>query len=206
MIQEKHIRHLRRQLTFRQAMSRLLGYFLRGLLVVIPIGATIWLLYTLITKADALIREYFMNIHIPGIGILIIVLGLTLVGMFATGFITRPLFELFDALMERAPGVKHVYSSVKDMTEAFVGDKRKFTEPVSVEMQDGIYRLGFITAHDLDNINMPGHCGVYMPFSYGVSGQVWMVRKDKLKNLEADAPEVMKFILSGGVSDLGEER
>lgn len=205
MIQEKHIRHLRRQLTLRQAMSRLLGYFLRGLLVVLPIGATIWLLYTLITKADALIQQYFVNLHIPGIGILIIVLAVTLVGMFATGFITRPLFELFDALMERAPGVKHVYSSVKDMTEAFVGDKRKFTEPVSVEVQDGIFRLGFITTPDLQHIGMAGHCGVYMPFSYGVSGQVWMVRKDKLKPLDVEAPEVMKFILSGGVSDLGED-
>jgi uncharacterized membrane protein len=205
MIQEKHLRNLRSQLTFRQAMSRLLGYFLRGLLVVLPIGATVWLLYTLITKADTLIQQYFVNLHIPGIGILIIVLSITLVGMFATGFITRPLFELFDALMERAPGVKHVYSSVKDMTEAFVGDKRKFNEPVSVEVQDGIYRLGFITTQDLENINMPGHCGVYMPFSYAVSGQVWMVRKDKLKQLDAEASDVMKFILSGGVSNLGDE-
>lgn len=195
-------KRLRKQVTLRQLLNRLLGYFLRGLLVLLPIAATAWLLYSLISLADSTIQENVLRTHIPGLGVLIIILTITLVGMFATGFITRPLFELFDTLMERAPGVKHIYSSVKDMTEAFVGDKRKFTEPVRVKHSEGVYRLGFLTQRDMSHISLPGHSTVYLPYSYAVSGEVWLVRNELIEPLDADAAGVMKFILSGGVSGL----
>jgi len=198
-------RKLRRRVSVRLIVNRLLRYFLRGLLVVLPIAATAWLLYALITMADTAIQEKLVGTHIPGLGVLIIVVVITLVGMFATGFITRPLFELFDALMEKAPGVKHIYSSVKDMTEAFVGDKRKFTAPVKVDMGGGIYRIGFLTIPELKQLNMPGYSAVYLPFSYAVSGEVWLVDNSKIAALPVDAPELMKFILSGGVSGLGKQ-
>ncbi|MFY7847773.1 MAG: DUF502 domain-containing protein, partial [Bacteroidia bacterium] len=154
---------LRKHATARHLLNRLLGYFLRGLLVILPIAATGWLLYSLISIADNAIQENVLKTHIPGLGVLIIILTITLVGMFATGFITRPLFEIFDTLMERAPGVKHIYSSVKDMTEAFVGDKRKFTEPVRVKHAEGVYRVGFLTQRDMAHISMPGFSTVYLP-------------------------------------------
>jgi uncharacterized membrane protein len=193
---------LRKQATARHLLNRLLGYFLRGLLVILPIAATAWLLYSLISLADTAIQENILKTHIPGLGVLIIILTITLVGMFATGFITRPLFELFDTLMERAPGVKHIYSSVKDMTEAFVGDKRKFTLPVRVKHAEGVYRVGFLTQRDMAHISMPGFSTVYLPFSYAVSGEVWLVKNELIEPLDAEAPGLMKFILSGGVSGL----
>jgi uncharacterized membrane protein len=196
-------KNLRRQVSFRLLLKRVLRYFLRGLLVVLPIAATVWLLYTLITMADTAIQEKLVDTHIPGLGLLIILVVITLIGMFATGIITRPLFELFDTLMERAPGVKHIYSSVKDMTEAFVGDKRKFTTPVRVNMGGGIYRIGFLTLPELKQIHLPGFSAVYLPFSYAVSGEVWLVENSKIESMPVDAPELMKFILSGGVSGLG---
>lgn len=196
---------LRKHATARQLLNRLLGYFLRGLLVILPIAATGWLLYSLISIADNAIQENVLKTHIPGLGLLIIILTITLVGMFATGFITRPLFELFDTLMERAPGVKHIYSSVKDMTEAFVGDKRKFTEPVRVKHAEGVYRVGFLTQRDMAHISMPGFSTVYLPFSYAVSGEVWLVKNELIEPLDAEAPGLMKFILSGGVSGLDGE-
>jgi uncharacterized membrane protein len=196
---------LRKQATARHLLNRLLGYFLRGLLVILPIAATAWLLYSLISLADTAIQENILKTHIPGLGVLIIILTITLVGMFATGFITRPLFELFDTLMERAPGVKHIYSSVKDMTEAFVGDKRKFTLPVRVKHAEGVYRVGFLTQRDMAHISMPGFSTVYLPFSYAVSGEVWLVKNELIEPLDAEAPGLMKFILSGGVSGLDSE-
>ncbi len=198
-------KRLRKQATIRYLLNRLLGYFLRGLLVILPIAATGWLLYSLISIADTAIQENILETHIPGLGVLIIILTITLVGMFATGFITRPLFELFDTLMERAPGVKHIYSSVKDMTEAFVGDKRKFTEPVRVKHSEGVYRVGFLTQRDMAHISMPGFSTVYLPYSYAVSGEVWLVRNELIEPLDAEAPGLMKFILSGGVSGLDSE-
>jgi uncharacterized membrane protein len=198
-------KRLRKQVTIRYLLNRLLGYFLRGLLVILPIAATGWLLYSLISIADTAIQENILETHIPGLGVLIIILTITLVGMFATGFITRPLFELFDTLMERAPGVKHIYSSVKDMTEAFVGDKRKFTEPVRVKHSEGVYRVGFLTQRDMAHISMPGFSTVYLPYSYAVSGEVWLVRNELIEPLDAEAPGLMKFILSGGVSGLDSE-
>jgi uncharacterized membrane protein len=198
-------KRLRKQVTIRYLLNRLLGYFLRGLLVILPIAATGWLLYSLISIADTAIQENILETHIPGLGVLIIILTITLVGMFATGFITRPVFELFDTLMERAPGVKHIYSSVKDMTEAFVGDKRKFTEPVRVKHSEGVYRVGFLTQRDMAHISMPGFSTVYLPYSYAVSGEVWLVRNELIEPLDAEAPGLMKFILSGGVSGLDSE-
>jgi uncharacterized membrane protein len=86
--------------------------------------------------------------------------------------------------------------------EAFVGDKKKFNHPVIVEMQPGIFKPGFITQDDLSSLNLPGLAAIYFPHSYAFSGNLFLVEKERVKPFDGNSTEVMKFIVSGGVTDL----
>lgn len=185
----------------KKAFTLLMSYFFRGLIVVIPIIVTIYLFYHTITWLDNLV-----GVKIPGLGFIISLTGITLIGFFGTGLITKPVFDIFDNLMDKTPGVKFIYSSVKDMLEAFVGDKKKFTEPVLVEMtSSGIMKIGFITKSDLTELgaaqDLNEFVGVYFPHSYNFSGNFFIVPKSKLVVLKGKNSDLMKMVVSGGVTE-----
>jgi uncharacterized membrane protein len=186
---------------FKKTLSLLVSYFFRGLIVVTPIIVTVYLFYHTITWLDNLV-----GVKIPGLGFLISLTGITLIGFFGTGLITKPIFDIFDNLMDKTPGVKFIYSSVKDMLEAFVGDKKKFTEPVLVEMTtSGIMKIGFVTKTDLSDLgsdkNLKDYVGVYFPHSYNFSGNLFIVPKSKLVVLKGKNSDLMKMVVSGGVTE-----
>jgi hypothetical protein len=186
---------------FKKTLSLLMSYFFRGLIVVTPIIVTVYLFYHTITWLDNLV-----GVKIPGLGFLISLTGITLIGFFGTGLITKPIFDIFDNLMDKTPGVKFIYSSVKDMLEAFVGDKKKFTEPVLVEMtSSGIMKIGFVTKTDLSDLgsdkNLKDYVGVYFPHSYNFSGNLFIVPKSKLVVLKGKNSDLMKMVVSGGVTE-----
>jgi uncharacterized membrane protein len=182
----------------RTGLRRLIKYFVKGLLIVLPIAATLYVLTHVIGWIDSLI-----NIGIPGLGLLIIITGISLVGYFGSWLITEPLISFIDDMISRVPGIKLIYTSIKDFIEAFVGDKRKFNEPVIVEMSEkGIYKMGFLTGKDLSRIGMQGYVGVYFPHSYNFSGNLFVVEAAKVKKLNTNATETMKFIISGGITEL----
>jgi uncharacterized membrane protein len=186
---------------FKKTLSLLVSYFFRGLIVVTPIIVTVYLFYHTITWLDNLV-----GVKIPGLGFLISLTGITLIGFFGTGLITKPIFDIFDNLMDKTPGVKFIYSSVKDMLEAFVGDKKKFTEPVLVEMtSSGIMKIGFVTKTDLSDLgsdkNLKDYVGVYFPHSYNFSGNLFIVPKSKLVVLKGKNSDLMKMVVSGGVTE-----
>jgi uncharacterized membrane protein len=190
----------------QQAIAKLIAqktikYFLRGLLLVLPVVGTIWLVYYLITKLDSLLD--FTNV--PGLGVVIIFVGVTLVGAFGSGLLVQYVLDLVDELLERVPGVKVIYTSIKEFLEAFVGDKRKFKEPVVVELTNGLYKMGFVTQKDLSIIQMDGFVTVYFPHSYNFSGNVYIAPIDKVRHIDANSSDVMKFIVTGGVTELGSE-
>ena len=95
--------------------------------------------------------------------------------------------------------------TLKDVMDAFVGDKKKFTEPVAVEMSTtGILKLGFVTEKDL--VHFLGDKGavkyvaVYFPHSYNFSGNLFLVPKGNVKHLDTNSTDLMKFVVSGGVT------
>jgi len=113
------------------------------------------------------------------------------------------LFDFFDHLLERTPGIKFIYSSIKDVMSSFVGDKKRFTQPVWVRVQNSpeVWRIGFLTQHDMGFLNMEGMAAVYLPHSYAISGWVVIVSFENIKPAEGlSAPEAMKFAVSGGVT------
>lgn len=181
------------------AASKVLKYFLRGILIILPVGGTVWLVIQMVRWLD-----HLLDFNVPGVGIAVILVGVTLIGFVGSGLLLRPILDIIDDLLEKVPGVKVIYTSIKDFLEAFVGDKRKFKEPVAVQMGDGIYKMGFVTHKDLSIIGFEGFVSVYFPHSYNFSGNVFIVKADKVKSIDANSSEVMKFIVTGGVTEIGE--
>ncbi len=181
-----------------KALGLIIRSFLNGLLIVIPIGLTFYLIISLFNLLDG-----FFNFKQTGLGVLVTLTSITFVGYLASKFFAKPLFNLVEKVLTKAPFIRFIYSSIKDLMEAFVGEKRKFNKPVLVKMgSDGVYKLGFLTENHLESIGMEGYSAVYLPHSYNISGNVYIIESNRIKELDVDATELMKFIVSGGVTKI----
>lgn len=187
-------------------MKRLLNYFVRGLLLLAPLAITAFVCWTIFTTIDG-----WLGLPIPGAGFLITVVLITVFGFLAGGFLTRSVVGLLERLMQRVPLVRLLYSSTKDLLNAFVGDKRRFDKPVLVELLPGsnAQAFGFITQESLGDLGLPGHVAVYFPQSYNFAGSLVAFPGTQVRKLNAESSAVMAFIVSGGVTDVphgGEKR
>jgi uncharacterized membrane protein len=179
-------------------LKRILNYFLKGLLVCLPVLLTYYVVSSIVISVDKIVP-----IDIPGIGFFIVIVGVTVIGWVGSSIVSKPLFNLMDEFLSSLPFVKIIYTSVKDLMEAFVGEKKKFSKPVIIELTQGVFKPGFITQDDLTELGLPGLTCVYFPHSYAFSGNVFFVEKSKIKPYNGNATDFMKFIISGGVTELG---
>ena len=191
--------------------SALLNYFVKGLLIVLPLGAAFFMIYWTISTVDNalnLSEQFLYNptngkpMYIPGLGILSVIFLILFSGIIVTYLITEPIKNWFNRWLSKLPLFKFIFSSVKDLTEALVGDEKKLSEPVLVEEQNGFKRIGFLTQRSLPAFDLVDEVAVYFPFSYSFAGQVVIVHKDKVKPLKISAAQAMKFIISGGVGQV----
>lgn len=189
----------------------ILNYLVKGALVILPMGAAGFLIYWIISKIDTTLNlsdiiwvdQAGNPIYIPGLGILTILLLFLVAGIIVTNFITEPIYNWFSRWLNRLPIFNFIYNSVKDLAEAFVGDEKKFNEPVLVEINEfGLKQVGFLTQKDLAKIGLPGEVAVYFPFSYSFAGQLCIINISKVKPLKMSAGEAMKFVVSGGVTSI----
>jgi uncharacterized membrane protein len=192
-------------------LKSLFNYLVRGALVILPIAAALFFIYWAVSKVDSalnLSNVIWLNqsgkpLYIPGLGILTVIIILIVVGIIVTNFVTDPIKKWFAQWLKRLPVFNVIYTSFKDLAEAFVGDDKKFSEPVVVEVNEtGLKKIGFLTQKDLSKIGYPGDVAVYFPLSYSFAGQLCLVDANKVKPLNMSASEAMKFIVSGGVSQL----
>ena len=182
------------------------------MIVVIPLGAAIFLIVWTVAKIDTSLNmsdaiwvdpTTGQPMYIPGLGILTVLLIILLAGIVVTNFITEPIRNWFIRWLNRLPLFNFLYSSIKDLTEAFVGDEKKFNEPVVVEVNEtGLKKIGFLTQKDLSKLGLEGQVAVYFPFSYSFAGQLVIVKADKVKPLNMNGSEAMKFVVSGGVTHI----
>ncbi len=183
--------------------SRIIGYFLRGVAVLLPVGLTVLMIVGAINWVDQIIYSVFPQVVIPGLGLVLVLVGITLIGIIFSGFIGKTLFGWLDELLTRTPLVKIIYSSLKDLIDAFVGEKKKFNEPVLITTDTiGTQMMGFITRKDLESLGIKDKVAVYCPYSYALSGRVLIVNQSQITILDINATEAMKFIVSGGVTGL----
>ena len=176
-------------------MNWLVKNFLRGLVIVVPIAVTIWVIYHAFTLVDRLLA-----FRAPGVGVVVILGGTILLGALASNYVIRKLLGLTETLFTRAPIVRIIYTSMRDLLEAFVGDRKRFDKPVSVALSETVSTLGFVTQDDLSFLSMEGRVAVYLPLAYSVAGMMVTVPASAVKALDADAASVMALVISGGVS------
>jgi uncharacterized membrane protein len=195
--------------------KRLFQYFLQGVLVLAPLVITTYAVYWIVTTIDDLIpiftfvEEGKVKVRNFGLGFLIIIVAISLVGYLSTFFIRSRLFNLFDHWLEKAPGIKFIYSTVKDFFEAFAGEKKKFNKPVLANVDDNdVWRVGFLTNEDMSDLGLEDYVAVYVPMSYSIAGNVYLVPLARIKKLEGQltAGEAMKFAISGGVTKVDDDR
>ena len=182
-------------------MKRLAQYFLRGLVVITPVALTLWVCWWAVSTVDNLI-----DVGIPGAGIVITLVGITLVGALASNLVTRGVVGLVDRVLERLPFVRLLYTSTKDLLNAFVGEQRRFNRPVRAQLDQAgnLWTLGFVTAEGTERLGMPGFVAVYLPQAYNFAGNLIILPSGQVEAVEGEAAEIMAFIVSGGVSGSAE--
>lgn len=180
-------------------MTRLLNYFLRGLVVVVPLALTLYVCVLIFTTIDS-----WLGLPVRGVGFLLTLVLITIVGFFASTFVTRSVINWLDTVLDKLPFVRLLYSSAKDMLNAFVGEKKRFDKPVLVALSGdrAVKVLAFLTSDSLASLGLADQVTVYMPQSYGFAGHILVVPADRVERIDADAAEVMAFIISGGVTQV----
>ncbi len=183
---------------FKNIVEIIAGYFFRGILITVPLVLTVYILVSAFEYIDGL-----FGFDEKGLGILTFVVVLTALGFAGSTFIAQPIMRYFSSLLDRIPLIKTIYSSIKDLLSAFVGQKKGFSKPVLVRVTEDheVERIGFITDEEAGKLGATeGKVAVYMPHSYAFSGNVYVVPRKNLTAIPAKSADVMKYIVSGGIS------
>lgn len=194
--------------------SKILQYFLQGLLILAPVAITAYAIYFVVSGIDSWIPIFTYTdsqgvVHVRnyGIGFVLIIVVLIIIGYISSFFITSRIVSFFDKLLEKTPGIKHIYSTTRDFFEAFAGDNKKFTKHVLANVDDNdVWRFGFITREDMQDFGLTDYVTVYIPMAYSVAGNVYVIPKNRVRLIEnITAAQTMKFAVSGGVTDIDED-
>jgi uncharacterized membrane protein len=200
---------------FRQKLTyqNLLQYFLQGVLILAPVAVTAYLIIWLFLKLDNLIPIYIHSannekpIYLPGIGFIVVITVVILVGYLSSFFLVNRTLRFFNHWLERAPGIKNIYSVVRDFSEAFAGKKKKFNAPVLISAyNEDVWQIGFITNEDLKMFGLEEHVSVYIPQTYAIAGTMFLVKRERIRLLpDVAAADALKFAISGGVVEVVDE-
>ena len=201
-------------------LKNLFQYFLQGLIILATIAITVWTVTVLFTFVDSILPDLvnklfpglfrgsnFNPLRIPGFGFVVVLVSVIVVGYISSSFIIGRLVMIFDKVLERTPGIKVIYSAVKDFFEAFAGNKRKFTKSVLVNIQaNDTWQIGFVTQQEVEQFGLIEYVAVYVPKSYAFAGQLYFVKKESVRLLtDVSSTEEMKFAISGGVTEVEED-
>ncbi|MFH1715264.1 MAG: DUF502 domain-containing protein [Elusimicrobiota bacterium] len=179
-------------------MKKIMKYFINGLLVMLPVVGTLFVFYIVFAKVDKL----FVRIPIPGVGLLITFIIITIVGFLTSLLVTQKYFKFMSDLLDKMPLVKLLYSSMRDLINAFVGKEKKFNKPALITLfpGQGIKVMGFITTEDLEVIGVNDAIAVYVPQSYNFAGNLLIVPKSHVTPLDIPAAKAMAIIVSAAVA------
>ena len=188
--------------SFNDYLRLFLRSFIQGLIIIGPFAITVWIIWSIVFSIDNIIPS--ISEKFPGLIFFTVIFGTTFIGYFGNKFIIgRLIVDGIDYVLEHIPGIKFIYSSLKDVLGSFVGDKKKFNVPVWVKTNETpeIWRIGFLTQSDMSVVNLDQMVAVYLPHSYAVSGWVIITKYNNIKEVTGmSAAEAMKFAVSGGVA------
>ncbi len=185
-------------------MKTLLKYFLQGLLYTAPVAVTLYVFYEAFQMLDSI-----LELDYPGLGILFIFCGITLIGVAGSYLLRFPIFDLVEDKLERLPLFSLIYTSIKDVIKSFTGQRKGFKHPVVIKLYEGseIRRLGFVTDESLDLLGDDENTlvTVYVPHSFAISGQLFLVPPKYISKVNESSADVMKYILAGGITEVGDK-
>ncbi|MFD1293438.1 DUF502 domain-containing protein [Lutibacter holmesii] len=186
-------------------VKKLVNYFIQGLLYLAPITVTAYIIYEVFTLIDDFSKEVIVklfDVSIPGIGILSLVLVLVLVGFVGQTFVAKPLKQIVHQVITKIPLLNFIYKALNDLFAAFIGKEMKFSKPVlvKVNLNSDLEKLGFITEENLTFLDELDKVAVYFPMSYTFAGELFVVPSKNIKPIKANSSEVMKFIVSAGLT------
>jgi uncharacterized membrane protein len=209
---------LRQKVKRKLFFSYIAQLFFQGVIVLAPIGITVWVIVSLFNWVDNFlpnilnslfpIRFASVNGQIPkvtGLGFVVVISLVLIVGWLSSLYFLEKLVSVFDKVLEKTPGIKIIYTSVKEFLEAFAGSNKKFDKPVLVSIDaEDVFRIGFITQENCEHLGLKNHVTVYVPHSYAISGISFIVPITKTKKLpkHISAAEAMKYAISGGVTSV----
>ncbi len=191
-------------------MKKIGKLFLQGLIAILPIALTLYLIYWLAATAESVlgqaIRFVIRDYYRPGMGVLAGFFLVLSIGILLRIWIFRKLLALGEALLQKVPGVKSIYGSIRDLVGFFDASKKKdFDKTVMVSFLDDDTRLmGLVTREAFDDL--PKGIGdketvaVYLPMSYQLGGFTVMVPRSRIRAVDLPVDQAMKFVLTAGVS------
>ncbi|HET6254525.1 MAG TPA: DUF502 domain-containing protein [Puia sp.] len=204
----------------RKVPGNLLRLFLQGVIILAPISLTIWAVVAVFNWIDNILPNTLHNLfpglvdidqfglprRIPGMGFVVFIGIALFVGYVSSSFLVTRLVEIADGMLERIPGIKLIYTTVKDFVEAFAGNKRKFNKAVLVSvLAEDVWQVGFITQEELEEFDLQEYVAVYVPQSYAFAGHLYFVKRDRVRVLtDISSTDAMKFAISGGVTEIDE--
>ncbi len=185
----------------------LIRYLLQGLIFIAPITITLYIILRLTFFLDVSLRfllAYLIGPTIPGLGIVMMILLLIVIGYLAQSYIGRPLKNALDAFISRVPILNLIYSAFSDLFSSLIGSERKFNNPVMVKVNPvtNLEKLGFLTEENLEALDELDKVAVYFPHSYNFSGEMFIVPREQVRPIDVPPSEAMKFIVSGGITEL----
>jgi uncharacterized membrane protein len=185
----------------RKLISKLIDYFIKGLLIFVPVAFTLVLLIVVFTKLDGLLRN-LLGIEVWGLGFLLTIVLIFVIGFLGSNFLGKKFFGLVEKVFRKLPLVKLLFSAAKDVIEAFAGEKKSFDKPVLATIVPGAGAkvVGFVTRESLANLGLSDYVAVYLPQSYNFAGNVLLLPKESVEPLEVESSQAMAFVVSGGVS------
>lgn len=188
--------------SFNDYLRLFLRSFIQGLIIIGPFAITVWIIWYIVFSIDNLVPS--VSGKFPGLIFFIVIFGTAFIGFMGNKFIIgRLIVDGVDYVLEHIPGIKFIYTSLKDVLGSFVGDKKKFNVPVWVKTNENpeIWRIGFLTQSDMSAVNLDKMVAVYLPHSYAVSGWVIVTQFNNIKEVNGmSSAEAMKFAVSGGVA------
>ena len=194
--------------------QRLRNYLLAGILVTAPAAITFWLAWQFISFVDARVTplvpaqwqpDVFLPFGLPGIGLLIVFIGLTVIGMFAAGIVGRWLMRTSEWILGRVPVVRSLYSAVKQIFETVLAARSDaFRECVLIQYpRPGSWAIGFITGKTeghIQEITDEQVVNVFLPTTPNpTSGFLLFLPRDEITKLVMNVEEGLKMVVSAGI-------
>jgi uncharacterized membrane protein len=193
-------------------MEHLRGYFIAGILVTGPTALTLYLTWTFVTFIDNSVGHLLPDslnpqtyLHIPGIGLIIAVVGLTLIGAATAGVVGRIFLRASERILARMPVVRGIYSAVKQIFETVLAKKsNSFREVVLIQWpRPGMWTVGFVTAAvegEIGDRVGENPLAVYVPTTPNpTSGYLMFVRREEVITLQMSVEDAIKYVISTGI-------